>query len=258
MILEKIVQDNLAEFEARKRRMPLERIKEQALQQPLPLDFAAALQSDDIRIIAEVKKASPSRGIIRADFDPVAIAVTYAAGGAAAISVITEELHFEGSLDYLKAIDSALKPRKIPLLRKDFIHDPYQIYESRAYGADAVLLIVAMLQPEQLNSLLAVSHESNLHCLVEVHNERELEIALDSGARCIGINNRDLKTFTVDISTTERLCPLIPKDRTIVSESGIKTRWDMQWLKQCGVHAALIGEALVASTDIKAKLKELQ
>ncbi len=257
MILEKIVQDNLPELEARKRRVPLERIMQQAQQQPPPLDFAAALRGGDIRIIAEVKKASPSRGVIRADFDPVAIAGTYAACGVAAISVLTETLHFQGNIEFLKAIDSALKPRKVPLLRKDFIHDPYQLYESRAYGADAVLFIVAMLQPEQLNSLLTLSREIDLQCLVEVHNEHETEIAIDSGAYIIGINNRDLKTFNVDISTTERLCPLIPKDRIIVSESGIKTRWDIQWMKQCGVDAVLIGEALMASVNIAAKLRKL-
>jgi indole-3-glycerol phosphate synthase len=221
------------------------------------MDFAEALRGNDVRIIAEVKKASPSRGVIRADFDPAAIARTYADCNVAAISVLTETQHFRGSLDFLKAINLALQPRTIPLLRKDFIHDPYQIFESRACGADAVLLIVSMLQPDHLCDLLFISHKIGLQCLVEVHDEHETEVAVDSGARIIGINNRDLRTFNIDISVTERLCPLIPKDRIIVSESGIKTRWDIQWLKQCGVNAVLIGEAFMAAQDIKAKLREL-
>ncbi len=257
MILEKIVADNLPALETRKHSLPLAELRRVALEQPLPLDFASALRGDRIQLIAEVKRASPSRGIIRPDFDPVEIAQTYASNGASAISVLTEARYFQGSLNYLKDIRNALGNKRLPLLRKDFIHDPYQVYESRAYGADSLLLIVAMLTPEKLETLLGLSHELNMSCLVEVHNEAELEIALRSGARIIGINNRDLTTFTVELTTTERLRPLIPPDRIVVSESGIKSRSDMENLKKWGVDAVLIGESLMSAPDIATKMKEL-
>ncbi len=257
MILNQIVADNLPEIEARKRSFPLAELRVVALQQPEPLDFASALHGDRIQLIAEVKRASPSRGIIRSDFDPMDIAQTYASNGASAISVLTEARYFQGSLDHLKAIRDALGNKRLPLLRKDFIHDPYQVYESRAYGADGLLLIVAILNPQKLEELLGLSHELGMSCLVEVHDEAELEIALKSGARIIGINNRDLKTFTVDLTTTKRLRPLIPKDRIVVSESGIKNRSDIQKLRQWGVDAVLIGESLMSAPNIAAKMKKL-
>ena len=257
MILERIVADNRLELETKKRSLPLEELKRVALEQPPPLDFASALCGDRIQLIAEVKKASPSRGIIRPDFDPVEIAQTYASNGASAISVLTEARYFHGSLNHLKDISNALGNKRLPLLRKDFIHDPHQVYESRAYGADSLLLIVAILTPEKLAALLRLSHELNMSCLVEVHNEAELEIALRSGARVIGINNRDLTTFTVDLTTTERLRPLIPPDRLVVSESGIKERSDMEKLKKCGVDAVLVGESLMSAPDIATRMKEL-
>jgi len=257
MILDRIVRDNLEELEARKRSFPLKELQKMALEQAPPLDFASALSGSSIQLIAEVKKASPSRGIIRSDFNPVEIAQAYASSGASAISVLTEARYFQGSLDYLKDIKSALGNRRPPLLRKDFIHDPYQIYESRAYGADSLLLIVAILTPEKLEGLLGLNHKLGMSCLVEVHNEDELEIALRTGAGIIGINNRDLHTFTVDLTTTERLRPLIPKDRIVVSESGIRNRDDMEKLTKWGVDAVLIGEALMSAPDIAAKAKEL-
>ena len=256
MILDRIVADNLEELESRKRSFPLKELQTVALEQPSPLDFASALHGNHIKLIAEVKKASPSRGIIRSDFNPVAIAQTYAANGAAAISVLTEARYFQGSLNHLRDIRKALGNR-LPLLRKDFLCDPYQVYESRAYGADSVLLIVAILTPEKLKELLGLSHELGMSCLAEVHNEAELEIALKGGARIIGINNRDLTTFTVDLTITERLRPLIPKDRTVVSESGIRDRSDMGKLKKWGVDAVLIGESLMSAPNIATKMKEL-
>ena len=256
MILDQIVADNLEELESRKRSFPLKELQTVALEQPSPLDFASALHGNHIKLIAEVKKASPSRGIIRSDFNPVAIAQTYAANGAAAISVLTEARYFQGSLNHLRDIKKALGNR-LPLLRKDFLCDPYQVYESRAYGADSVLLIVAILTPEKLKELLGLSHELGMNCLAEVHNEAELEIALKGGARIIGINNRDLTTFTVDLTTTERLRPLIPKDRTVVSESGIKDRSDMGKLQKWGVDAVLIGESLMSASNIATKMQEL-
>ncbi len=256
MILDRIVADNLEELESRKRSLPLKELQTVAIEQPSPLDFASALHGNHIKLIAEVKKASPSRGVIRSDFNPVAIAQTYAANGAAAISVLTEARYFQGSPNHLRDIRKALGNR-LPLLRKDFLCDPYQVYESRAYGADSVLLIVAILTPEKLKELLGLSHELGMSCLAEVHNEAELEIALKSGARIIGINNRDLTTLTVDLTTTERLRPLIPKDRTVVSESGIKDRSNMEKLKKWGVDAVLIGESLMSAPNIATKMKEL-
>ncbi len=257
MILDQIVADNSLELEARKRNFPLAELRRMVLEQPPPLDFTSALRGERIQLIAEVKKASPSRGIIRSDFNPMEIAQTYASNGASAISVLTESRYFQGSLNHLKGIRDALGNKRLPLLRKDFLCDPYQIYESRAYGADSLLLITAILAPDKLETLLELSHELNMSCLVEVHNEAELEIALRSEARIIGINNRDLHTFTVDIATTERLRPLIPTDRIVVSESGIKNHSDMERLEEWGVDAVLIGESLMSAPNIAAKVKEL-
>ena len=257
MILDQIVADNRLELESRKRSLPLGELKRVVSEQPPPVEFAAALRGDGIRLIAEVKKASPSRGVICPDFNPVEIAKTYASNGASAISVLTEEKYFQGSLNYLKDIRDALGDRRLPLLRKDFIYDSYQVYESRAYGADGLLLIVAILAAEELQALLGLSHELDMSCLVEVHNETELKIALSSGAKIIGINNRDLKTFTVDLTVTQRLRPLIPPDKIVVSESGIKDRADTESLRQWGVDAALIGESLMSAPDIAAKMRDL-
>ena len=253
-MLNRIIAEKREEVAQRKRSLPLSTLKERIAQRKAPLDFASALSGDGIRLIAEVKRASPSRGILCADFDPVALAKTYAQAGAAAISVLTEVNYFQGSIDHLVAIREEVR---LPLLRKDFIFDPYQIYESRAYGADALLLIVAILSQEQLGELLSLGRSLGLRCLVEVHNEGEVERALSSGAEIIGINNRDLKTFIVDISTTRRLRPLIPKERIVVSESGISRREDVEKLKEWGVRAVLVGEALVTAEDIPTKMKEL-
>jgi len=256
MILDDIVADKLLEIEVRKRELPPGEIIEMAAKQPLQLDLASALRGEGVRLIAEVKKASPSRGVIRSDFNPVDIALTYANNGASAISVLTDSKYFQGSLEYLKDIKAALGEKRLPLLRKDFILDPYQVYESRAYGADAILLIVAILNPEKLGELLRLSNDLNMDCLVEVHNESELEIALHSGARIIGINNRDLSTFEVDMTTTKRLRPRVPEDRIVVSESGIKDRSDIEKLAGWGVDAVLIGESLMSAPDIAARMKE--
>jgi len=257
MFLEKIVADKLAELEARKPSLSQTELQRQALAQSPPLSLASALRAHHIRLIAEVKRASPSRGIICPDFDPVAIARNYARSGAAAISVLTEEKYFQGSLDHLKDIAGDLGNSRPPLLRKDFILDPYQVYESRSYGADGLLLIVAILTPEKLGELLSLSHDLGMDCLVEVHNEAELRIALHSGTRIIGINNRDLKTFAIDLATTEHLRPLIPPDRIVVSESGISRRSDIEKMQRWGVDAVLIGEALMSAPDITVKVRQL-
>ncbi|MGE0902715.1 MULTISPECIES: indole-3-glycerol phosphate synthase TrpC [Dehalococcoides] len=258
MILERIVSGNLPDLRRRKEELPLLKLQALVADMPCPpLDMAASLKGNGIKLIAEVKKASPSKGIIRPDFDPVDIARIYARNGAAAISVLTEEHHFQGSLDNLKLIRESGAASSLPLLRKDFIHDPYQVYEARLYGADAVLLIAAMLTPQKLEKLLSLSHTLGMKCLVEVHTRPELDIALKSNARIIGLNNRDLHTFKVDLSVTETLRPLIPPERIVVSESGIQTRADISRLAELGVDAVLIGEALTASADIAAKMREL-
>jgi len=256
MILEKIVADSIPELEAKKRSFPLAELRRVALEQAPPLNFASALCGERIQLIAEVKKSSPSRGVIRHDFNPAAIARTYAENGASAVSVLTETRHFQGSLDHLRDIRKSLGNRT-PLLRKDFIHDPYQIYESRAYGADSLLLIVAILSCQQLEELLGLSHQLGMSCLVEVHNETELETAHRCRANIIGINNRDLNTFTVDIATTERLRPLVLPDRIVVSESGIKDRSDIEKMSQMGINAVLVGEYLMSARNIAARMKEL-
>ncbi len=257
MILDEIVENSRRELEVRKLKMPLEKVQKLAIDEPHPIDLATTLSKEKIGIIAEVKKASPSRGVICRDFNPVEIARTYAGNRASAISVLTENKYFQGSLDYLRDINRSLGNIRPPLLRKDFIFDPYQIYESRAYGADALLLIVAILKFAELKELLDLSHSLHMKCLVETHNEDEVNLAVKSGARIIGINNRDLHTFNVDFNTTARLRPLIPGDRIVVSESGIKTRSDMEKLQSWGVSAALIGESLIASNNIAAKMREL-
>jgi indole-3-glycerol phosphate synthase len=219
--------------------------------------LAQALAGDNIKLITEVKKASPSKGVICKNFHPVDIALTYAENGAAAISVLTEPKYFQGSLDYLKEIRETLGEDRPPLLRKDFIFDPYQVFQARAYGADCLLLIAAILSPTNMKYLLDLSQNLGMDCLVEVHDEKELEIVLASDARIIGINNRDLRTFKTDINITKRLKKLIPDDRIVVSESGIVSREDIIELQSCGVTNFLIGEALTASPDISLKMRQL-
>jgi len=256
-MLDSIVANTRAELAARKKRVSLTEIKKRAALQPPARSLSAELKGASLGLIAEVKKASPPRGVICRDFDPIKLARIYAAHGASAISVLTEEKYFMGSLAYLKAIGDDLGSSCPPLLRKDFIIDPYQVHESRANGADALLLIVAILTPGRLKELLDLSHRLGMECLVEVHNEADLGVALSTGARIIGINNRDLQTFDVDIRTTERLRPLIPPGRLVVSESGIRGRDDVQKLKRWGINDVLIGEALVSAPDIGAKMREL-
>ena len=260
MILDEIVQSKKESLEQRKHELPLKELKRRCTDMKRkPVDFAAALRGDDIRLIAEIKKASPSKGMINADIDPVKLATTYAANGAAAISVLTEADYFKGSTDYLRAIRESFDAKRIrvPLLRKDFIFDPYQIYESKECGADALLLIVAILDDDSLVQLIDLSYTLGMKCLVEVHDEAELGRAAASGCRVIGINNRDLTTFKVSLRTTERLRPLVPDDCIVVSESGIKRRADVEKLRGWKVNAMLVGEVLSAADDTARKMKEL-
>jgi len=211
-------------------------------------------QPDRLNLIAEIKKASPSQGIIRYDFNAVTLAQIYEEAGADALSVLTEENYFKGNIAF---INSIRKKTSLPILRKDFIIDDFQIYESYVYGADAILLIARILTAEQLSAFLDLGHKLGMDCLVEVHNEEDLRKALDAGAKIIGINNRDLSTFQVDLQITARLKPLIPAEKVVVSESGIKTAEDVAFLKDLGVNAVLIGEAFLESYDIPARIKSL-
>jgi len=205
-------------------------------------------------LIAEVKKASPSKGLIRADFDPVQIAKTYEAAGASAISVLTDEKYFQGRLEYLTAVHDAVS---LPTLRKDFIIDAYQVYESRAAKADAILLIVAALDAGRLRDLMALATELGMASLVEAHSSEELDIALEVAARIIGINNRNLQTFETKLETTLELASRVPGDRVLVSESGIFTRSDVERLMAVGVDAILVGESLMREPDPGMKVREL-
>ena len=256
-ILQKIVEVKRHEVERLKVEVPIEELEQRIEAQAPPLNLAGALFGESVRIIAEVKKASPSKGLLREDFDPPSLAKIYADNGAAAISVLTNSDHFQGSIDHLSLVHGVANPRKIPVLRKEFIFDEYQVYEARAHGADAMLLIVAMLTPDRLKALMSLSRKFWMQCLVEVHNEEELRVALDADAEIVGINNRDLRTFVTDLEVTERLAPRIPFGKIVVSESGITNRDHLKRIKSAGAHAALIGEALVTAPDVGKKLGEL-
>jgi indole-3-glycerol phosphate synthase len=256
MFLDEIIAKTAQDLAQRKRQRPLEELRKLAASQP-PLDFTTALRRKRLSLIAEFKRASPSKGIIRADARPEKIIPIYARSGAAAISVLTETNYFGGSLDDLMASRKALGTKQIPLLRKDFIFDPYQVHESRACGADALLLIVAVLDVKKLGELLELSHRLGMACLVEIHNPDEVAIALKSGAKIIGINNRDLATFKVDVTVTARLKSLIPPGRIVVAESGLHTREDIESMRKLGVDAVLIGEALMSVPNIGAQIREL-
>jgi indole-3-glycerol phosphate synthase len=253
-MLDKIIAQKKKEVEQRKRLVTATNLRQHIARRKPPLNLAPALKDDHIRLIAEVKRASPSRGVLSPQINPTELARTYAEGGAAAISVLTETEYFMGSVEHLAAIREVVR---LPLLRKDFIFDPYQVYESCAHGADALLLIAAILSQEQLKELVSLSHSLGMGCLVEVHNTDEMERAVLSEAAIIGINNRDLNTFAVDVDTTRRLRPLVPKEKIVVSESGIKSRKDIEKLRKWGVDAVLVGEALITADDVRAKMKEL-
>ena len=237
--LTKILAHKEKEVAKQKRIYSEKALQEMLLGMPGPRSLIKEIrEKEDLAIIAEMKKASPSAGVIRQDFFPEWLAKEYERGGASAISVLTDVEFFQGSVEYLRQIRSLVN---IPLLRKDFIIDPYQILEARAYGADAVLLIVAALSKSKLKALFSEIQEYGMDALVEVHNERELEIALDVGAKLIGINNRDLESFHIDLAVTERLAAQVPADITLVGESGIHTIEDVMRMKAAGVHALLIG-----------------
>ena len=255
-ILDEIVAAKRDELAEQMQSASLANLKYQSANWKAPLSLASALQGDEVRLIAEVKKASPSRGLLCPNFDPIELAQTYAGNGATAISVLTDP-RFQGEPAHLSEIKESGSSGLAPVLRKDFIFDPYQVYQARAMGADAFLLIVAILNADQLAYLLELGRDLGMDALVEIHDQGELETALDAGAEIIGINNRDLRTFETDLATTEGLAPHIPGDKVIVSESGIFTPEHLQRLGTLGVNAVLVGEALVTAPDTAAKVREL-
>lgn len=254
MILDDIVTSTRQQLAEARRQRPLSELRARAVEAPPRPDYGEALRGDRLRLIAEVKKASPSKGLLRAEFDPVALAGCYVAAGAHAISVLTERRFFQGSLADLSAISARYH---LPVLRKDFIVDPYQVYEAVVAGASSALLIVSILDDGALAELIAMQRSLGMEPQVEVHDEREVERALKAGALVIGINNRDLRTFRTDLATTERLRPLIPADRIVVSESGIHGAADVARLSRVGVQAIHIGEALMVSEDPERTIREL-
>jgi indole-3-glycerol phosphate synthase len=266
-ILDEIFTHKRREVERQIQLVPLESLQAQIEHLGPCLDFIGALQkvrrlssAHPPALIAEVKCASPSRGLLAPDFDPVGLAEIYAENGASAISVLTDERYFKGHLDHLRQVAIQVKENRpqdqaLPVLRKDFIFDPYQIYEARCVGADAILLIAAALQPSRLFQLHALAEELGMAALVEVHDRAELEIALGCSSRLVGINNRNLRDFSVDLETTLRLRASVPDSICLVSESGIHTPDDIHRLGRAGVDAVLVGEALVTAPDVPAQVR---
>lgn len=256
-MLDRILQRKREEVEALKRTVPVRELRAVIPDLPSPLDFkkvVARAPGERIRIIAEVKKASPSAGRLREVFRPGELAGAYERGGASAISVLTDGPFFGGSLEHLTEIRRVVS---LPLLRKDFIVDPYQVFETRARSADAILLIVKAVEPSLFRDLFNLTLDLELHPLVEVHTEEELRLALEAGADLIGINNRELTTFQVSLETTFTLLPLIPEERVVISESGIRSREELLRLSEAGLDAVLIGEVLMRAADPASKLREL-
>jgi indole-3-glycerol phosphate synthase len=253
-VLERIVEDTRDEVGRRRESVPLARLEAAAAQRPEQRPFEEALLRPGISLIAEHKRRSPSAGTIREGATVEDVVLAYERGGATALSILTEPFHFAGSLDDLRA---ARAVSDLPVLRKDFIVDRYQLYESAAAGADAILLIVAALDPDDLYELLREARALDLDALVEVHGERELEVALDVEADIVGINNRDLADFSVDIERTYELLSDIPAGKTVVSESGFSTRDQLDDLERVGVDAVLIGETLMRSGDVEDTVRRL-
>ena len=254
MILDRIVEAKRREVDYLKESTSIEALKKAVRYLFPPRDFRKAISGRDCSIIAEVKRSSPSKGRIREDFDHIEIASLYEENGVAAISVLTDEKFFEGKKSYLSEIKETAS---LPLLRKDFIIDPYQIYETRIIGGDAILLIAGLLEEGTLRQFIDLAESLGLSPLVEVHSREELDKALAAGAGIIGINNRNLKTFSTDLRTSLDLAPSVPEDRIVISESGIHTREDLETLMKKGIHTFLIGETLMKAPDIGKKLSEL-
>ena len=254
MILNNIISVKKEEVAHLKQTRPLSDLKAAIRDIASPRDFRGAIEGQERAIVAELKRCSPSKGILREDFDPIKIASIYEKNGAAAVSVLTDKQFFGGDEKYLGDIKNNVS---LPILRKDFIIDAYQVYETRSLGADALLLIACLLEEEQLREYIQLADSLGLSSVVEIHSRAELDKALAAGTYIIGINNRDLKTFSTDLRTSLYIAPDIPADKIVISESGIHTRRDIETLLKTGIHAFLIGEALMSSDDIGKKLKEL-
>jgi indole-3-glycerol phosphate synthase len=254
VILERILRVKQEEIAAAKRRLPQAGIEERARAAPPPRDFVAALRGKRPAVIGEIKRASPSRGVLRADFDPAAIARSYEKGGAACMSVLTDRQFFQGAPEHLAAARQACA---LPVLRKDFVIDPYQVFESRAMGADCILLIAACLSKKEMSHLESVAQDLGMAVLVEVHDAEELQSALALRTPLLGINNRNLRTFETRLETTLDLLPRIPSDRIVVAESGIRSPADVARLRAKGVNSFLVGEAFMRAADPGAELAAL-
>jgi indole-3-glycerol phosphate synthase len=255
MILNRIIETKKREVALLKSVRSMPELERMARDLPPARDFKGALAGKDCAIIAEIKRRSPSKGTLREDFDPGEIARIYEGGGAAAISVLTDRDFFGGDGKYLAAVRNITR---IPLLRKDFIIDPCQVYETRILGGDALLLIAGLFNEKNLRDFIDLSHDAGLSALVEVHTREEAARAVAAGAEIIGINNRDLRTFRIDLRTSLELASLIPAGRVVVSESGIETRADIEEMMKAGIHAVLVGEVLMRAGDMGEKLRELR
>jgi len=258
-MLERILAATRCRVAASREARPLAALEHLAALAPPPIDLAGRLRRPGVQLIAEIKRRSPSRGELRPDLDPASLAAAYAGGGAAALSVLTEPAYFGGALPDLLAARAGLRLARcaLPILRKDFIVDPYQVVEARAHGADAVLLIAAALAPDDLARLYAEAHSWGMSALVEVHDERELEPALAIGPQIVGINSRNLQDMSVNLQTVERLRPLVPAGMLVVAESGVRSPDDIRRLRALGVDAVLVGEALVRAASPLAAAREL-
>ncbi len=257
-ILNKIKSYKRTEIAEAKVRMPLSALERNVRDHDPPRGFVHAIEQKlgegRIALIAEIKKASPSKGVIRADFDPPRLAGAYQAAGAACLSVLTDGPSFQGSLEFL---ESARKATHLPALRKDFLYDPYQVFEARAFGADCVLIIMAAVTDAEARTLNTAAHDLRMDVLVEVHDERELDRALALETRLIGFNNRDLHSFKVSLETSERLADRAPKDKILVSESGIASHEDCKRLEKSGIYTFLVGESLMRRQDVESATREL-
>ncbi|RMF44588.1 MAG: indole-3-glycerol phosphate synthase TrpC [Planctomycetota bacterium] len=254
-ILARIIEHKRREVEQAIRQRPLRDLMQAADAAPPTRDFLGALRrGEGVRLIAEVKKASPSKGVLREDFDPVALGQGYASGGASCLSVLTDRDFFQGDLEYLQRVRQAVD---LPVLRKDFIVHPYQVFEARVAGADAILLIAECLTRQELRGLYSLARDLGMAVLIELYHAANLDNVLHTGTELIGINNRDLDTFEVDLQHTIRLRPQIPAETIVVSESGIHCREDVQLLQDHGVQAMLVGESLVRQSDVASAVRRL-
>ena len=253
-ILDRILEAKRSEIAAAKVRAPLAELERKVKAAGAPRDFVGALRAHEPAVIAEIKKASPSRGVLREDFDPAAIARSYERSGAACLSVLTDERFFQGAAAHLAAAKGACT---LPVLRKDFVIEPYQVWESRAMGADCILLIAACLAKGEMRELERLAHELDMAVLVEVHDGAELEVGLELATPLIGINNRNLKSFETRLETTLELLPRIPRNRIVVTESGILSSGDVSRMRNAGIRAFLVGEAFMRAADPGAALSQL-